>query len=133
MNTQLVVGLLALSVFCARAKDGHWNPKNSTVVTATPRSGSSTGSKTFYSYSYKSPGTATQRPTTDLSDYAHKGAARIDSYKSSSSYSKISKSPSVASGLNTAQGKANTAINRAKTSPVANAALQATLQSVLQK
>jgi hypothetical protein len=131
MNIKLVVVLFALSVFCADAKDGHWNPKSSTVVTATPRSSSGSGAKTFYSYSYKSPATVTQRRTTDLADYAHKGAARIDSYKSASTYSKISSSPSVVSGLNTAQSKANSAITRAKISPAANAAVRAALQSTL--
>jgi hypothetical protein len=85
MNFQVVVGLLVLSAFCVHAKDGQWNSKTSSLTPTVPKASTGTGSRTYYSYSYKSPyksPTTTQRGTANLADYAHKGATTIDSYKS---------------------------------------------------
>ena len=134
MKVCLVIALVAFSVFCADAKDGQWNPKTSSLTPIVPRASSGTVGptpKTYYSYSYKNPATTTRGSTASLADYAHKGATTIDSYKSSSKYSAISSSPSAVSGLNTAQSKATTAINGVKSSPAANAAMQAAISAAL--
>jgi|KBSSwiStaDraftv2_1062776.scaffolds.fasta_scaffold2194739_1 hypothetical protein len=131
MNIRRVVLLFALTVLCAQGKDGQWSSKTASLTPTVPRAGTGATSRTYYSYSYKSPATVTKSGTADLADYAHKGVATIDSYKSSSTYGKISSSPGVATGLNTAQSKASTAVNRLQSSPVAKAAMQAALQSAL--
>src|SRR5689334_22537495 len=133
MDRSVALSFMALSLLCAQAKDGHWNPKTSTMVTAAP-STTSTGvtPKTYYSYSYKNPAVPTPKSgTVNVADYAHKGATTIDSYKSSSAYPQISGSKwSASSTVSSAQSTATSKISSLKTSPAVNAAAQAALQSV---
>ncbi len=105
--------LLALSLFAAVpswAKDGH-----ATGAVAGPTTVGTFQRQTYYSYSYKAPGSAPKTPTSlHASSYARKGAGFVDTYKGSVNTGKTTGNWSATDSVNRAGGKVNAKITELK-------------------
>jgi len=108
----MLIVSVALGVSAVQAKDGHREPSSGQTVKATPNAWSS---HTYYSYSYKAPGTSSKSSSVRASQYLHKADTVAQRYNVPTPSSKVS--------------SANLATKQ-QLNTVANAALAAALTQI---